>query len=74
MQLLHGPVGQGDELAEPDGGDRSPHQGTDADGAARYEGSFACDTGPAATASPRGCCPATPDLASPVELGRITWA
>jgi starch phosphorylase len=72
VQLLHGPVGQGDELADP----RIvtlEHAGKDVDGADLYAGSFACDVAGRYGFTAR-VLPHHPDLASPVELGRIVWA
>ena len=72
VQLLHGPVGQGDELADAQVVTLT-YQGTDPDGTARYEGGFACDTVGRYGFTVR-VLPHHPDLASPVELGRIIWA
>jgi starch phosphorylase len=72
VQLLHGPVGQGDELVEP-AVVTMVAGGADDGGAVRYTGTFSC-----ATAGRYGftvrVLPHHPDLASPVELGRIAWA
>ncbi len=72
VQLLHGPVGQGDELVDAQLVTLT-HEGTDPDGTARYEGGFACDTVGRYGFTVR-VLPHHPDLASPVELGRIIWA
>jgi starch phosphorylase len=72
VQLLHGPVGQGDELVDP----RIvtlEHAGKDADGADLYAGSFACDVAGRYGFTAR-VLPHHSDLASPVELGRVMWA
>jgi starch phosphorylase len=72
VQLVHGPVGQGDELTEPQILTLA-HEGKDTDGADRYEGSFVCDT-PGRYGFTARVLPHHPDLASAVELGRIVWA
>ena len=72
VQLLHGPVGQGDELADAQLV-TLVHQCRDPDGTAHYEGSFACDVVGRYGFTVR-VLPHHPDLASPVELGRIIWA
>ncbi len=71
VQLVHGPVGQHDEI--------SPativpmHPVTDAGGTVRYRGDLAC-----AQAGRYGftvrVVPSHPNLVTPVELGRIAWA
>jgi starch phosphorylase len=74
VQLVHGTVGQADELDHPT---VAPMAVTDTEGghegATRYAAFFRCDR-----AGRYGCTvrvvPSHPDLASPVELGRITWA
>ena len=74
VQLLHGPVGPGEELTElavvpmaTTGGD------TAAGGRRRYEASFSCEQ-----AGRYGCTvrvvPAHPDLLSYSETGCVTWA
>jgi starch phosphorylase len=71
VQLLHGPVGQGDELVNAQLVTLT-HQGTDSEGAAVYEGSFSCEVAGRYGYTVR-VLPHHPDLASPVELGRIIW-
>lgn len=76
VQLVHGPVGQNDELSvagtvamEPVT-DATP----DADGrAARYVGGFDCDQAGRYGFTVR-VVPHHADLVSPTELGRIAWA
>jgi len=70
VQLLHGPVGQGDELAHT-AVVTLVHQGSGSDGA-RYESSFACDVAGRYGFTVR-VLPHHVDLASPVELGRVIW-
>jgi starch phosphorylase len=72
VQLLHGPVGQGDELIDPDVLTLT-HAGSADDGAARYEGDFACDETGRYGFTVR-VLPHRDNLASAVELGRIVWA
>jgi glycogen phosphorylase len=71
VQLLHGPVGQGDELVNPQVvtlkyGDAG------SDGDSVYEGGFACDVAGRYGYTVR-VLPHHADLASPVELGRVVW-
>ena len=73
MQLLHGPVGAADELPQPDVLTLT-HVGVDDDGARSLRG-------PASAARRAGrygftvrVVPDHPDLATPVELGLVTWA
>ena len=72
VQLLHGPVGQGDELEIVHRVAMDEVERTD-DTHARYRGSFTC-----AAAGRYGftvrVVPANPDLATSAELGRIAWA
>jgi len=72
VQLLHGPVGQGDELVDPHMVALA-HAGNADDGAARYEGIFVCDETGRYGFTVR-VLPHRDDLASAVELGRIVWA
>ncbi len=71
VQLAHGPVGQGDEITDVELVTMAL-VGTHAH-EARYRGEFRC-----AAAGRYGftvrVLPAHPDLAQPVELGRIVWA
>jgi len=71
VQLLHGPVAQGDELVGPQVVTLA-YQGIGDDGAALYEGSFTCDVAGRYGYTVR-VLPHHPDLASPVELGRVIW-
>jgi starch phosphorylase len=72
VQLLHGPVGQRGELdgvhVEPMSADGSP-----VDGSIRYRGQLDCERAGRYGITVR-VVPAHADLASPVELGRMTWA
>jgi glycogen phosphorylase len=72
VQLLHGPVGQGDELVDPEVLTLA-HTGSDSDGATRYEGDFPSDETGRYGFTVR-VLPHHDDLASAVELGRIVWA
>ena len=71
VQLVHGVVGQQDEIDPPT--IVPMHPVTDAGGTTRYRGSFTC-----AQAGQYGftvrVVPSHPHLVSPVELGRIAWA
>jgi starch phosphorylase len=73
VELLHGPVGQGDELDEPEVACLELVDGAGDDGHVRYRGQF--------TARRTGrygftvrVVPSHPDLVSSVELGRMVWA
>ena len=66
VQLLHGPVGQNDELDRPKVVTMSPAGG-------RYEGTFVCDRAGRYGYTVR-VVPSSPDLVTSVELGRIVWA
>jgi starch phosphorylase len=71
VQLVHGPVGQNDEI-EPGTVTTMTPSATDG-GGLRYHGSFTC-----ATAGRYGftvrVVPYHRDLATPLELGRVAWA
>ncbi len=71
VQLVHGPVGQGDELVDPQV--LTLRYGGADDGASCYEGGFVCDVAGRYGFTVR-VLPHDPDLASDVELGRIVWA
>jgi starch phosphorylase len=71
VQLLHGPVGQGDELLDPKVVTLD-HVGSGDEGSARYEGGFACDEAGRYGFTVR-VLPHHTDLASDVELGRVVW-
>ncbi len=72
VQLVHGPVGQGDELVTPA---VVPLACTDRPdgGPAVYEGSFHCERNGRYGFTVR-VLPSHPGLSAPVELGRIAWA
>jgi starch phosphorylase len=71
VQLLHGPVGQQDELERPTIIMMTPNDG---DGPTRrYHGMFTCERAGRYGFTVR-VVPAHPDLITPVELGRIAWA
>jgi starch phosphorylase len=68
VELVHGPVGQNDELlAPPTITTMSPARGT------RYRGSFTCEKAGRYGFTVR-VVPHHPFLATEVELGRIAWA
>ncbi len=71
VQLLHGLVGQGDELVTPATVTLTPG-GTDG-ALVRYIGTFVCDTAGRYGFTAR-VVPHHPDLTSPIELGVIAWA
>jgi starch phosphorylase len=72
VQLVHGTVGQHDELEHPTITTMTP-AGDGASGSLRYRGAFSC-----ANAGRYGftvrVVPSHPDLITPIELGRIAWA
>jgi starch phosphorylase len=71
VQLVHGPVGQNDELSPPT---IVAMTAASAEGAKlRYRGSFVCEQAGRYGFTVR-VAPAHAHLASPVELGRIAWA
>jgi starch phosphorylase len=71
VQLVHGPVGQNDELAPPTVVAMSA---TSSEGPnLRYRGSFACGQAGRYGFTVR-VVPSNGDIADPVELGRIAWA
>jgi starch phosphorylase len=74
VQLVHGPVGQNDEIDRtatqivhmaPVGGEANEHS--------RYRGEFTCEQAGRYGFTVR-VVPSHPDLASSAELGRIAWA
>jgi glycogen phosphorylase len=72
VQLVHGPVGQSDELYDAHAVPMSFH-GNDGDGGAvRYRGSFSCETAGKYGFTVR-VVPAHKDLVSFAELGCIAW-
>jgi starch phosphorylase len=72
VQLVHGPVGQHDELEHPTIATMSP-AGDGPSGSLRYRGAFSCDRAGRYGFTVR-VVPAHADLVSPVELGRVAWA
>jgi starch phosphorylase len=72
VQLVHGTVGPADELVEPCI-DTMTFTRRNGDGLAYYRGSFACGRTGRYGFTVR-VVPSHPDLATPVELGRISWA
>ncbi len=71
VQLLHGPVGQGDELERPAVTPMTEVERTD-DIHARYRGEFTCDDAGRYGFTVR-VVPAHPDLAASAEMGRVVW-
>ncbi|MGH9182488.1 MAG: alpha-glucan family phosphorylase [Acidimicrobiales bacterium] len=70
VQLLHGPVGQHEELDRPTA---VPMVCAGVDGVRlRYRGSFACDR-PGRYGFTLRVVPAHPDLVTPLEMGLVTW-
>ncbi len=72
MQLIHGPAGQGAELASPTVVSMRPAAAA-ADDHLRYTGTFTCTTAGRYGVTVR-IVPAHDDLVTPAELGRIAWA
>ena len=72
VQLVHGVVGQGDELESPEIVAMVPVERTD-DIHARYRGEFACEEAGRYGFTVR-VVPSHEDLAASAELGRIAWA
>jgi starch phosphorylase len=72
VQLLHGPVGAADELVGAEVVTLS-FAGTDEHRLARYEGVFPLDKAGQYGFTVR-VVPSHPDLASPMELGKVAWA
>jgi starch phosphorylase len=71
VQLVHGPVGPNDELHDTETG---PMHAAGPDGDAhRYEGSFVCNHAGRYGFTVR-VVPSNSDLATPLELGLLTWA
>jgi starch phosphorylase len=71
VQLIHGPAGQGGELADTTIVPMAP-AGTADDGHLRYTGRFTCERAGRYGATVR-IVPAHPDLVTPLELGVIAW-
>jgi starch phosphorylase len=72
VQLLHGLVGQANELEQPTVVTMEA-AGSGAGGSRRYRGHFACEHAGRYGFTVR-IVPAHPFLTSPVELGCIAWA
>lgn len=73
VQLVHGPVGHSDEIEDAEVVPMTPVGRPDGDGRVRYRGEFDCDSAGRYGFTVR-VVPSHPDLASPLELGRIAWA
>ncbi|MGH9222660.1 MAG: alpha-glucan family phosphorylase [Acidimicrobiales bacterium] len=71
VELVHGSVGPNDELVTA-GVVAMQRDGME-DGTSRYAGSFSCDRAGRYGFTVR-VVPSHPDLVSPAELGRVTWA
>ena len=72
VQLVHGPVGQHDELEHPTITPMTPAS----DGGAetlRYQGAFSCDRAGRYGFTVR-VVPSHADVITPIELGRVAWA
>ena len=72
VQLVHGPVGQGDELTERTSASMHPAGAAD-EGHARYVGSFYCERAGRYGFTVR-IVPRHPDLVDNSELGLAAWA
>ena len=72
VQLVHGPVGQHDELEHPTITTMTP-AGDAAPDSLRYRGSFSCGRAGRYGFTVR-VVPSHPDLITPIELGRVAWA
>jgi len=72
VQLLHGVVGPGDELVDPEVAVMHPAAGS-GNGVTRYEGSFTCHRAGHYGFTAR-VVPSHTDLTTFAELGCITWA
>ena len=72
VQLVHGPVGQHDEIEHPTITMMTP-VGENGSGSLRYRGAFSCDTAGRYGFSVR-VVPSHPDLITSIELGRVAWA
>ncbi len=71
VQLLHGPAGQGDELADPQLVVLDQIEPAE-DGHLRYRGHFSCERAGRYGVTVR-ILPDHPALVTPAELGRIAW-
>ena len=72
VQLIHGVVGQQDEILDPEVVPMSMTGKVD-DAHVRYSGSFACDRAGRHGLTVR-VVPASKDLVVSAELGKIAWA
>ena len=73
VQLVHGPVGHNDEIAEPTVATMELAGLDEAPGRYRYGGRFVCNTAGRYGFTVR-VLPAHADLAVPAELGYVAWA
>jgi starch phosphorylase len=73
VQLVHGPVGPNDEIAEPHVVPMELVGLAEREGHYTYSGSFVCDHAGRYGISVR-VVPSHPDLADPAEMGCVTWA
>ena len=69
VQLLHGPVGQHDEISQPS----VVAMTADPSDASRWTAGFTCDRAGRYGYTVR-IVPSHPDLTNPIDLGRIAWA
>jgi starch phosphorylase len=72
VQLVHGPVGQHDEIEHPTIATMTP-VGDNGSGGLRYRGTFSCSTAGRYGFTVR-VVPSHVDLINSVELGRVAWA
>jgi starch phosphorylase len=72
VQLVHGPVGQTDEIEAPVVTPMTPASAID-DGHARYTGAVPCERAGRYGFTVR-VVPSHPDLTTPLELGKVAWA
>jgi starch phosphorylase len=72
VELLHGVVGQNDELSTPTPVTMTPVGPASGD-RLRYEGTFVCDRAGRYGITVR-VVPTHPDLTTPAELGKVSWA
>jgi starch phosphorylase len=72
VQLVHGPVGQHDEIEHPTITAMTPVD-QNGSGSLRYTGAFTCDAAGRYGFTVR-VVPSHPDLITSIELGRVAWA
>jgi starch phosphorylase len=72
VQLVHGIVGQGDEIEHPRTTAMTEVERVD-DAHVRYRGGFACEAAGRYGFTVR-VLPVHPDLAASAEMGRVAWA